>query len=138
MTVLSDDAEGEGPAQLLWGVASAIGNFFAGNPGENIDLSATSPGNGNGGGNTIYRLKEGVERFLITDINNSAASAYSQSRLWIMTDRLSAVVREFNHVPGGANVLYLDGHVEFIRYTEAEPVLPGVALVFGQLDAHGE
>ena len=23
---------------------------------------------------------------------------------------------EFNHVPGGANVLYMDGHVEFQRY----------------------
>ena len=22
----------------------------------------------------------------------------------------------FNHVPGGGNVLYLDGHVTFIRY----------------------
>jgi len=29
----------------------------------------------------------------------------------------------FNHIPGGCNVLFLDGHVEFIRYlsTDAEP-----------------
>ena len=32
---------------------------------------------GNGGGNNIYRLREGIERFLITDINNPAASANS-------------------------------------------------------------
>jgi prepilin-type processing-associated H-X9-DG protein len=24
----------------------------------------------------------------------------------------------FNHVPGGSNVLFMDGHVEFIRYAE--------------------
>jgi hypothetical protein len=34
-------------------------------------------------------------------------------------------------------VLYLDGHVEFRRYNEEEPVSEGVALVFGQLDEHG-
>ena len=22
----------------------------------------------------------------------------------------------FNHVPGGSNVLYMDGHVEFLKY----------------------
>ena len=22
----------------------------------------------------------------------------------------------FNHIPGGCNVLYMDGHVEFVRY----------------------
>jgi len=25
--------------------------------------------------------------------------------------------REFNHVPQGGNVLYMDGHVEFIKYS---------------------
>jgi len=28
---------------------------------------------------------------------------------------------QFNHVPGGANVLYMDGHVEFIRYPNGFP-----------------
>ena len=27
-----------------------------------------------------------------------------------------AASTSYNHVPGGGNVLYLDGHVEFIRY----------------------
>ena len=27
-----------------------------------------------------------------------------------------ADVGKFNHIPGGANVLYMDGHVEFQRY----------------------
>ena len=36
---------------------------------------------GTGGGDTVLRLREGVERFLITDINNPAASAAGQSTL---------------------------------------------------------
>jgi prepilin-type processing-associated H-X9-DG protein len=71
----------------------------------------------------IYRLREGIERFLITDINNPAASAQAQSELAAMWDIVMTEVTHFNHVPGGANVLFLDGHVEFIRYpSETFPV----------------
>lgn len=84
------------------------------------DLDMT-PGNGNGGGSTLYRLREGIERFLITDINNPAASARAQSETAVMWDVLNANMMDdggmsFNHVPGGGNVLYMDGHVEWIRY----------------------
>ncbi len=54
-----------------------------------------------------------------------------------MMDRLSTVVEDYNHVPGGANVLYLDGHVDFIRFNDQAPVLPDVALVFGEMTTHG-
>jgi len=87
-------------------------------------------GAGNGGGYTVYRLREGVERFTITDINNPATSAKSQSELGIMMDLLGqgdAGVRYFNHVPGGCNCLFLDGHVEFLRYPG--PDGPGKVLV---------
>jgi len=88
---------------------------------------------GNAGGNTIYRLKEGIERFMITDINNPAGSAMAQSELSVMHDLVMveywyaiAYGEEpgeiiFNHVPGGGNVLYMDGHVEFQRYPQKEP-----------------
>ena len=69
-----------------------------------------------GGINTIYRLKEGIERFFITDINNPAGSAIAQSTLAIFHDAVSEEPAHFNHVPGGANVLFLDGHVEFIKW----------------------
>lgn len=65
---------------------------------------------------TFYRLREGIERFFITDINNPAASALAQSELAVMWDQVSLDTVEFNHIPGGSNVLYLDGHVSFIRY----------------------
>jgi len=76
-------------------------------------------GCGNGLGNTIYRLKEGVERFMITDINNPAATAMAQSGLPIMWDNISTKMSgasSFNHTPGGSNCLYMDGHVSFVRY----------------------
>jgi len=74
---------------------------------------------GNGNGATVYRLKEGIERFLITDINNAAATAAAQSRLPVMWDVVSTTTSDtvqFNHIPGGANALYMDGHVQFNRY----------------------
>ena len=76
-----------------------------------------STGLGNGGvGDTVYRLREGIERFLITDINNPGASAEAQSTVWVMADGVSKDISTFNHVPGGCNVLYLDGHVDWNRY----------------------
>jgi prepilin-type N-terminal cleavage/methylation domain-containing protein/prepilin-type processing-associated H-X9-DG protein len=74
---------------------------------------------GNADSETIYRLREGIERFLITDINNPAASAQAQSEVAIFWDSINldpGAGASYNHVPGGGNVLYLDGHVQFLRY----------------------
>ena len=83
---------------------------------------------GNGGGNTIYRLREGIERFMITDINNPGTSAVSQSEIFVMFDHIGnyQATKMFNHVPGGCNSLYMDGHVEFIRYPSKPPAVEGV------------
>jgi prepilin-type N-terminal cleavage/methylation domain-containing protein/prepilin-type processing-associated H-X9-DG protein len=75
-------------------------------------------GLGNGGGDTVYRFREGIERFLITDINNPAASAKAQSDIVVMYDQLAIVTSAFNHIPGGANILFMDGHVDFQRYDQ--------------------
>ncbi len=69
-----------------------------------------------GGATTFYRFREGIERFLISDINNPAATAQAQSELPVMWDELAHEAAHFNHVPGGANILYMDGHVVFLRY----------------------
>ena len=73
---------------------------------------------GNGGGDTVYRLREGIERYAITNIFNLAASAQAQSEIQVMFDMIGTGVATeyFNHIPGGSNCLYLDGHVEFLRY----------------------
>ncbi|NLF56663.1 MAG: DUF1559 domain-containing protein [Candidatus Hydrogenedens sp.] len=109
---------------------------------------------GNGGGSTIYRLREGIERFLITDINNPGAASRAQSSLWVMMDMMTtgSADTSFNHVPGGCNILYMDGHAEFVRYLPVpgldsmtpqqalqalsgatEPVLATVASVIGAI-----
>lgn len=77
-------------------------------------------------------LREGVERFLITDINNPGASSKAQSEVIVMYDTTRGFfgtpgtegaldINEFNHVPGGGNILFMDGHVEFVKY----PADPG-------------
>ena len=73
---------------------------------------------GTGATNIIFRLDEGVNRFLITDINNVAASAQSQSGIIAAFDQAGISPAGFNHIPGGSNMLYMDGHVEFINYPD--------------------
>jgi len=91
---------------------------------KDLDLTQFS------GTGVAYRLREGIERFLITDINNPAASAEAQSEIAIMYDIVSVEAEDFNHVPGGSNVLYLDGHVEFLRFPGDEyPVTRASAVI---------
>jgi len=109
-----------------------LGNDAAGVTFErtmNLDPSYPWPaepvGNGRSPGGTVFRLREGVERFAITDINNPGASALAQSELPIMWDRstfnfTSTHDGGFSHIPGGANVLFMDGHTEFHKYPGTE------------------
>ncbi len=129
-----------GPAQLV-GISMVFGVLFDGDPANDgvvdadIDLNMVGMGGlgfGNGAGDTVYRLREGIERFLITDINNPAASARSQSDLPIMWDNIAAKVGGkigFNHVPGGCNTLYLDGHVKFLRLGNTFPATSSHAVM---------
>lgn len=108
---------------------------------EDWPLSATSLGIvgctgycGNAESNTLYHLREGIERFLVTDINNPSASAQAQSTIFIMWDKVSTEPSAFNHIPGGSNVLYLDGHVEYVRYPDRAPVVAPTAVFTGAFD----
>ncbi len=101
-----------------------------------IETGATIPSNGfygNGGTNSVFRIREGVTRFLITDINNAGASAVSQSTITVMYDNIATVPVDYNHLPGGSNVLYLDGHVSFVKYEEGAPCYKGFAYLVGAL-----
>ena len=90
-------------------------------------------GYGVGGGDTLYRLRQGIERFLITDINNPAGSAQASSEVPVMWDHITTNTADFAHVPGGSNVLYMDGHVTFIRYPgDRFPLTQMSARTFGQ------
>jgi prepilin-type N-terminal cleavage/methylation domain-containing protein/prepilin-type processing-associated H-X9-DG protein len=104
------------------------------------DLSlAHGTGNvGSGGSETHMRIREGIERFMITDINNPAGSASASSELPVQWDYSAGALRDafdpvgwFNHVPGGSNVLYLDGHVEFQKYPGGKfPANPPAAFAY--------
>lgn len=130
-TVLSD------PNTLLYFQCTKHGSA----PAADKDADMTDAGMnelagyGNGGGAKVYRLREGIERFLITDINNPGAANVAQSSVWIMFDQLSTSPSGFNHIPGGANVLYMDGHVAFKKYArEGEaPVNEAMATLIGAI-----
>ena len=79
---------------------------------------------------TFYRIREGIERFFITDINNPSASAVSQSNVWVHFEGATANIQSFNHIPGGGNVLYMDGHVEFLKYPSESPLTRNIAELF--------
>jgi prepilin-type N-terminal cleavage/methylation domain-containing protein/prepilin-type processing-associated H-X9-DG protein len=107
--------------------------------GGNIDLSSFGfSGMGNAGGNTLNKLSAGVDRFLITDINTIfTGEETGASVVPVMWDQISTLITEFSHVPAGQNILYLDGHVEFVRYdlnSTTFPVSPMYAAVNGGVE----
>ncbi len=120
----------QGPAQFMdemrYVLTNCAGHALSGNNDEFCKVIDSDRdvdrGHGNGGGDKVYRLKEGVERFLITDINNPGNSSKAQSSVFLVWDNVSVVTSKFNHIPGGSNVLYMDGHVEFIKYPGIPPV----------------
>jgi prepilin-type N-terminal cleavage/methylation domain-containing protein/prepilin-type processing-associated H-X9-DG protein len=95
-------------------------------------------GSGNAGGQTMNRLSMGVDRFLISDINQILTGTESgASVVPIQWDQISTNITEFSHVPAGMNILFLDGHVEFRRYdkkTSAFPMSPIYAAINGGIE----
>jgi prepilin-type N-terminal cleavage/methylation domain-containing protein/prepilin-type processing-associated H-X9-DG protein len=86
-------------------------------------------GSGNAGGSAIHRLSQGVDRFLISDINQILTGKESgASVVPVQWDQLSTAISEFSHVPAGINVLFLDGHVEFKRYDKTSNDWPMSAI----------
>lgn len=132
----------EGPAQLLdvtHSLFTAVRSYrFSGDAKGLLEEAGrdrqVEPGNGNGGGNTVYRLRQGSERFLITDINNPAASAVAQSDIFVMYDNVAVFAAQFNHVPGGGNVLYMDGHAAFVKYPGPPPINAKMAAIMRMFD----
>jgi len=90
---------------------------------------------------TIYRLREGIGKLLVTDASNAALVKTAESECAIMWDKLRTRPSRqthgawvFNHFPGGSNVLFLDGHVEFVKFPGKFPVTDGVAQAIGKFD----
>ena len=109
---------------------ASLGGDFSGYAAFDQDLQFTGD---SGREMTVHRLREGIERFFITDINNPAASAMAQSEVPVMYDAVTSVTKDFNHVPGGANVLYMDGHVDFLKYPSRYPASVAWATATGDI-----
>ncbi|MBX7254933.1 MAG: DUF1559 domain-containing protein [Candidatus Hydrogenedentes bacterium] len=71
----------------------------------------------------VPRLRQGIERFFVSDINNAAASAVASSGIPVMWDEIAVYggATTYNHVPGGGNCLYMDGHVEWLPFHSKFP-----------------
>lgn len=87
--------------------------------------------------NGYFRLRIGAERFLIQDLSNPGEQVSAASRIPLVLDTWAANVPlfggslRFNHIPGGSNVLYLDGHVDFVTLGSVSPVSDSPPETFG-------
>lgn len=121
--VVSNDDEMATFAEAYSAIVADGGSFL-----EDIPVDE---GAGSYGTDKILRLREGVERFAITDINDPGSSARIQSKIPLMIERPD------NHTPGGGNVLYMDGHVEFKKYPGDWPMTFETIGILEELDALG-
>ncbi|GEM_PF-247889 len=118
----ADDVTDESYFYLGWAVTTEDEGLALLEAYESLDLSERDAdievreGKGNVGGKVVFRLREGIERFFITDINQPEAPPDLQSKIPLIWDRLG------NHMPDGGNVLYMDGHVEFVKYPGKFPM----------------
>lgn len=76
-------------------------------------------------GMAIHPLREGVERFLITDINNPAGTSAAQSSIPVLIEIATWKYKDTVEGFKGTNVLYMDGHVEFVKLGNF-PVVPSI------------
>ena len=90
-------------------------------------------------GTPIHRIRGGVERLFVTDPEDRAAEARVQSEIPIMyeafdLDSVRNGAPVFHHERNSANVLFLDGHVELIRYPDKFPICETWSKAFAMLN----
>ena len=79
-------------------------------PDQDIDIK----------GKTILRMRSGIERLLINEIGNPGIYYLMQSRIPILFDNPGNT----SHIPSGINILYMDGHVEFLTFDNKVSAIP--------------
>lgn len=90
---------------------------------RDADLTAIGLGGlglGNDNGDIVLRLRNDIEETLGT-------SADLVPILWDRVGRAPDGAIQYNHQPGGCNVLYLDGHVSFTSFADEFPATPAFA-----------
>lgn len=122
------------PPNLDAAFVASLGALIAAPP----DVSELSFTSASDGPITIFRLRPGIERRLITDTNSVIAADSALRKIPVFFDHFVAKASaldppQFNHWPTGGNVLYLDGHVEFETYPTRYPASAAWAATFGLL-----
>ena len=118
----ADDVSDDSYFYLGWAIATEkeglalLDMYESLEPAERDKDLPLDPSRSSGGLEKVYRLREGIERFFITDINNPSASSDAQERIPLMWERPG------HHEPDGGNVLFMDGHVEYLRYPSRFPM----------------
>ncbi len=98
-----------------------------------------------------YKLVIATDASFNAELTGVGGEAVTLHRIRFLTDPETAefdqldgsahipvlIERPGNHIPRGSNILYADGHVEFIKYGEAWPVTDRAMDVFLELDALG-
>lgn len=90
---------------------------------EGVDATQDLPapkGRGSFGGDTFVRLRDDLQNPRGIPVMFDAAADFGDSI-------------EFMHIPGGANVLYLDGHVEFVKFPGKPPMTRKILEALGKL-----
>lgn len=80
----------------------------------------------------IFRIREGIERYFITDINNPSTSSNIAATIPVLIERPG------HHGSTGGNVLFMDGHVEYINYPGKFPMTKAFIEGLESLEALGE
>jgi prepilin-type processing-associated H-X9-DG protein len=118
----ADDVSDDSYFYLGWAIASEeeglalLDAYESLEPAQRDTDLPLDPSKSSVGHEKIYRLREGIERFFITDINNPSASSDAQGRIPLMWERPG------HHDPDGGNVLFMDGHVEYLEYPGKFPM----------------
>src|SRR5690606_7768798 len=107
------------------------------------DLPAP-PGRGSFGTDTFYRLRDGVGDAIAEKLGVTGSAAqldakipviWDKSDVWVYGDGSIAV--DFSHIPDGANVAFLDGHVEYLKYGVGFPVTERTMRSIAEMDELG-
>ncbi len=87
------------------------------------------PGTGMSGGDTIMRLREGIQRFFITDINDMSSAEKAGAEIPVVIERPG------RHSAPGGYVVFIDGHTEFMAYPGKFPMTTRFIEALQSLDA---